>query len=175
MSERSTAYGPIQAQIRRFLPELIYGANDGVVTTLAVVAGVVGADLSTKIIIILGFANLIADGVSMGASKVLSERSRVDSRPSLIAAAPMGIATFAGFFAAGLLPLSAYLVPFGEGDRFVWAVAIALLTLFAVGASRAFVTEQRWLPSGIEMLVIGAIAGGIAYGVGLLGAALTAS
>ncbi len=172
MSDQAT-YGPIQERFRRFLPELIYGANDGVVTTLAVVAGVVGADLSARIILILGFANLFADGVSMGASKVLSERSRIDTRPSLVDAAPQGVATFIGFFIAGLMPLLVYLIPYQDGDRFLWAVAAASITLFLVGSSRALVTDRGWLPSGIEMLAIGAAAGGIAYGVGVFGAALT--
>ena len=69
MNDHPVTYGPIQERFRRFLPELIYGANDGVVTTLAVVAGVVGADLSTRIILILGFANLFADGVQWGRAR----------------------------------------------------------------------------------------------------------
>ena len=47
------------------LQDFIYGSIDGAVTTFAIVAGVVGASLSTNIILILGFANLFADGFSM--------------------------------------------------------------------------------------------------------------
>jgi vacuolar iron transporter family protein len=61
--------------ITEYLPELVYGANDGIVTTLAIVAGVFCAQLSSQVVLILGFANLLADGISMGASNVLSERS----------------------------------------------------------------------------------------------------
>jgi VIT1/CCC1 family predicted Fe2+/Mn2+ transporter len=50
----------------RFLKAAVYGANDGIITTFAVVAGVAGAGLSVKIVLILGIANLIADGCSMG-------------------------------------------------------------------------------------------------------------
>lgn len=53
----------------------VYGANDGIVTTFAVVAGVAGAGLSPAIVLILGFANLIADGLSMGIGDYLGERS----------------------------------------------------------------------------------------------------
>ncbi len=163
---------PLTRWVRRFLPELIYGANDGIVTTLAVVAGVVGANLSTQIILILGFANLFADGVSMGASNVLSLRSREENRPSLWEALPFGVATFVGFLATGLVPLLAYLLP-GLGDnRFPIAVALAGVTMFGVGASRSLVIDRRWYLAGLEMLVIGALAGAIAYGVGLLGAHL---
>ncbi|MGM0586299.1 MAG: VIT1/CCC1 transporter family protein [Pseudomonadota bacterium] len=167
------ADGFLRDRARRFLPELIYGANDGIVTTLAVVAGVVGADLSTSIILILGFANLFADGVSMGASSVLSQRSRIEGAPTLRQAFPKGAATFAGFLVAGIVPLLAYLLPGMGEQRFALASAMAAATLFGVGASRALVTERRWLEAGAEMLGIGAAAGVIAYGVGILGARLT--
>jgi hypothetical protein len=43
----------------RYLAEVIYGANDGIVTTFAVVSGVAGAALDPSIVIILGAANLV--------------------------------------------------------------------------------------------------------------------
>jgi len=58
-----------------WLPDFVYGGIDGAVTTFAIVAGVVGASLSIPIILILGFANLIADGFSMAISKYLSDKS----------------------------------------------------------------------------------------------------
>ncbi len=48
-----------------YLRDFIYGAIDGAVTTFAVVSGVAGAGLSSGVIVVLGFANLIADGFSM--------------------------------------------------------------------------------------------------------------
>ncbi len=53
----------------------VYGANDGIVTTFAVVAGVAGAGLSADVIIILGIANMIADGLSMGIGDYLGSVS----------------------------------------------------------------------------------------------------
>jgi VIT1/CCC1 family predicted Fe2+/Mn2+ transporter len=61
-----------------YLRDLIYGGIDGSVTTFAVVTGVVGANLSPAIILILGFANLIADGFSMAASNFLGTRAEHD-------------------------------------------------------------------------------------------------
>lgn len=58
-----------------YLKDFVYGAVDGAVTTFAIVAGVAGAGLSAGIIIILGFANLIADGFSMGVSNFLGTRA----------------------------------------------------------------------------------------------------
>jgi predicted membrane protein (TIGR00267 family) len=58
--------------------DIVYGAHDGIMTTFAVVAGTVGANLPHSVIIILGLANLLADGVSMGAGAFLALRSEND-------------------------------------------------------------------------------------------------
>ncbi len=58
-----------------WLPDFVYGGIDGAVTTFAVVAGVEGASLPAGVILILGFANLFADGFSMATGKFLSDRS----------------------------------------------------------------------------------------------------
>jgi VIT1/CCC1 family predicted Fe2+/Mn2+ transporter len=63
-----------------YLKDFIYGAVDGTVTTFAVVSGVAGADLSNNIVIILGFANLLADGFSMAVSNYLGTRAEQEVR-----------------------------------------------------------------------------------------------
>ncbi len=62
----------------QYLGEFVYGAIDGTVTTFAVVAGATGAALSPGIVIILGFANLVADGFSMAIGNFLSEKAQRD-------------------------------------------------------------------------------------------------
>jgi VIT1/CCC1 family predicted Fe2+/Mn2+ transporter len=164
----------LRSAIAKYLPDLILGANDGIITTLAVVSGVVGASLSSTVILILGFANLLADGFSMGASNVLSRRSDTQSSlvPAFSTAGRHGLATFAGFVAAGLVPLLAYSLPLFRGVEFEAAMFFALTALFAIGASRALFTSRGWLPSGLEMLLLGGLAASIAYGVGALGATI---
>lgn len=61
-----------------YLRDWIYGGIDGAVTTFAVVTGVAGAQLSTWVILALGFANLFADGFSMAASNYLGTRAELD-------------------------------------------------------------------------------------------------
>lgn len=60
----------------KYLPDFIYGGIDGSVSTFAIVAGVTGASLSPTIVLILGFANLFADGFSMAVSNYLSTKSK---------------------------------------------------------------------------------------------------
>ena len=68
------AAGPRQ----NYLRDWIYGGIDGSVTTFAVVTGVVGARLSLVVILIIGFANLFADGFSMAASNFLGTKAEHD-------------------------------------------------------------------------------------------------
>jgi VIT1/CCC1 family predicted Fe2+/Mn2+ transporter len=58
-----------------YVKSIVYGGLDGIVTTFAVVSGVAGADLGAAVILILGVANLLADGVSMGIGDYLSTKS----------------------------------------------------------------------------------------------------
>ncbi|MDK2844999.1 MAG: vacuolar iron transporter family protein [Enterococcus sp.] len=58
-----------------YIKSMVYGGLDGIITTFAVVAGVVGGALDLRIIIILGFSNLLADGFSMATGDYLSSKS----------------------------------------------------------------------------------------------------
>jgi len=62
--------------MRWSLEDFVYGATDGAVTTFAVVAGVIGASLSPSIVLILGFANLLADGFSMAVGNYLATKAQ---------------------------------------------------------------------------------------------------
>lgn len=68
----------IAGPTHNYLRDWIYGGIDGSVTTFAVVSGVAGAELSPWIILVLGFANLFADGFSMAASNFLGTKAELD-------------------------------------------------------------------------------------------------
>lgn len=61
-----------------YVGDSVLGGIDGCVTTFAVVAGAVGGELPNYVIIIMGFANLIADGFSMAVSNFLRAKSEQD-------------------------------------------------------------------------------------------------
>jgi VIT1/CCC1 family predicted Fe2+/Mn2+ transporter len=61
-----------------YLRDLVYGGIDGAITTLAVVAGAMGADLSARVVLIMGMANLVGDGFSMAAANFSGTRAEVD-------------------------------------------------------------------------------------------------
>ncbi len=62
----------------KYVKDIVYGANDGIITTFAVVAGVMGGGLSEVTIILLGIANLLADGFSMAMSNYLGSKSETE-------------------------------------------------------------------------------------------------
>lgn len=77
-----------------YLANFILGANDGLVTTFAVVAGASGAHLSGVFVIIFGLANLLADGLSMGLGNYLGQRSTVDYHQRQRESEHAGVETF---------------------------------------------------------------------------------
>jgi VIT1/CCC1 family predicted Fe2+/Mn2+ transporter len=226
--QKGTAYEKYHALFGgTYIRDAVFGANDGIVTTFAVVAGVAGANLSVNTVLILGFANLFADGLAMGLGNYLGTKSEVeyikrerkmeswevDHIPDLEKKeietiyqrkgfagkdlkraveiitgnkktwvdtmmveelglpaekrehpAKNGIATFISFASAGLFPLLPYL--FKAPGAFNNSIVITGLALFAVGSLRAVITKKNWLVSGLEMLMVGAIAASAAYVTG---------
>ena len=213
-----------------YIGDLVYGANDGIITTFAVVAGVSGADLDVRIVIILGCANLVADGVSMAFGNYLGTKSDqelarrlreeeewevanipdyerkeiediykakgfegrdleravdiitsdkkrwvevmmkeehaifADENPR----APIknAFATLVAFVGAGAVPLLPYFFIRANGNLFAFSIIFTAAALFTVGALRSFIIKKMWVKAGAEMLIVGAIAAGIAYFIG---------
>jgi len=88
--EHSHTREEIRARLARdpgisYLRDWIYGGIDGVVTTFAVVAGVVGADLPSKVVLVLGLANLVADGFAMAAGNYSGTQADRDDYDRLLA------------------------------------------------------------------------------------------
>lgn len=222
------AAGPRHNYVR----DWIYGGIDGAVTTFAVVSGVVGADLSPAVILILGFANLVADGFSMAASNFLGTRAEQEDLKHLeaieyrhIDAVPEGereevrqiyqekgftgaelehvvelitadrkrwvqtmlteeyglprevrsarlaaASTFSAFLLCGLAPLIPFLL--GLDDAFRWSTLLTGTVFFTIGSLKSKWSTIPWWRSGLETLLVGSAAAGLAYAVGVLLAGL---
>jgi vacuolar iron transporter family protein len=163
----------------KLLKAAVYGANDGIITTFAVVAGVAGASLSSRIVLVLGIANLIADGLSMAAGDYLGERSeqtylrRHRDHYHLKGIWHTGAITFVSFVLAGSVPLLPYAVfaltsyePLAQQQLYLSCVAAAI-ALFTVGSLRTPFTRGSWIRNGLEMLSIGLLASAVAFMIGL--------
>ena len=218
------AAGPRQ----NYLRDWIYGGIDGAVTTFAVVTGVVGAHLSPVVIVIMGFANLLADGFSMAASNFLGTKAEHDDIARLeaierrhIELTPEGereevrqifaakgfagtelervvelitsdrdrwvrtmlteeyglpqqarspwlaaISTFSAFMICGLAPLLPFL--FGMNDPLTIATLVTGAMFFVIGSAKSRWSTGSWWWSGASTLMVGGIAAGLSYFVGVL-------
>jgi VIT1/CCC1 family predicted Fe2+/Mn2+ transporter len=218
----------------QYIGDMVYGGLDGVVTTFAVVSGVAGASLGFGVILIMGLANLLADGLSMATGAFLSlksereyfqrERERevwevehfpdgeqaelleiykakgysaqdaealvqIQSKDKKLWVDEMmvqelgllpddrrpvysALATLGAFVVAGSVPLLVYflglLVPIDPTASFLVALVLSGIALFGLGVAKVLVTERNWLRSGLEMLIVGGLAAGVAYAIGYL-------
>lgn len=163
----------------KYIKDLVYGANDGIVTTFAVVAGMTGANIdnpTNSAIIIIGIASLLSGGFSIASSDFLgseSEKESFEHQGNQVPAGDKkpitnGLATLLAFVLAGMMPLLPYLFLPATADRFFSAVLATAVTLFFVGALRTIATGRGLFRSGLEMLVIGGVAAFIAYGAGFV-------
>lgn len=168
----------LTATARHYLRDLVYGAIDGAITTFAVVAGVQGGQLAAGVALVIGLANLFADGLSMAAGNFLSIRSNEGARRASGLAeeeaepARHAGATFAAFAAAGAVPLLPFVLPVAPDDRFAVSIVLTLGTLAAAGVMRAIVTGESWRTSVLEMVGLGSAVAAVAYAVGRLASSL---
>jgi len=170
----AAAHGPDgtwQGFARHYIRDIVYAANDGIVTTFAVVAGVEGAGFRPVVVLALGLANLAADGLAMGVGNYLGMKSEraaelaggYEEWGETVHAVRHGAVTWIAFVTAGIIPMVPYFFAMPLELSFRVSTLLAGGLLFAVGALRTRVTGQPWCRSGLEMLGVGALAGGAAF------------
>ena len=155
------------------MADSVFAASDGVVTTFAIVAGSAGASLGTNVVLIMGFANLLADGFSMAAGNYLGVKSENDYEDAkggggVYKCSPIrhGIITFLAFNIAGLIPLLPFL--FSAESSFSISAVLVGFSLFAVGFLRSIFTKKNVFKSGMEIFTIGGLAAFVAFVVGYI-------
>jgi len=162
----------------KYLPDFVYGGTDGAITTFAIVSGVVGASLSSTIILILGFVNLFADGFSMAVSNYLSTSSRNELRGKKSTkkenAIKTAFVTFVSFFVIGFIPLVSFVLAAITNfshiieNQFIYSSFLTIIALGIVGWYKGGVLEKSKIKSSIQTILIGGIAAVIAFSAGYL-------
>ena len=158
---------------RKYLPELVYGGIDGTITTFAVVSGVMGASLNSSIVLILGFANLFADGFSMAVSNYLSTKSRNDvDRKNKANARKTALATFVSFIFIGFIPLFSFVLAALTksqhliSNQFAYSFILTAFALICVGWQKGKITGKSKIKSSMQTFLIGGIAALLAFSIG---------
>jgi VIT1/CCC1 family predicted Fe2+/Mn2+ transporter len=206
--------------------EAIFGAQDGLVSTLAVVSTLAGASSDRFVVLIAGIASGLAGIFSMAAgeyigsksqreifdAQIVDEREEVHHRPgeaeaeiafmleedglprdsavhvaSVMSEHPevmlktmvekelglvvepdegsplQGALVMGGAFGLGVIPPLLPHVFLSGGTAVIASVVATLAVLFGIGVVKSRWTHRGWLPSGLEILVIGALAGVVGY------------
>ena len=159
-----------QSIFKKYLSEFVYGAMDGTVTTFAIVAGSVGVALSPATILILGFANLFADGFSMASSNYLSTKSRNHLEGGDTDPLKTGLATFVSFVVVGFIPLLSFVIAWltnNTENTFKTSIILTGIAFLLIGTIKSTLTKENRVVASLETLLIGMLAAGIAYGVGI--------
>lgn len=141
----------------------IFGAEDSLVSTVGLLAGVVSAGVPLKQIIISGVILICVEAFSMSVGSFLSETATEESEKKhhspIIAATIM----FVSYFVSGLIPLTPYLLMSIE-HAFWWSIIASLVALFALGAISGKILQINVRKNSFRMLIVG----GLAIGFGVL-------
>ena len=122
-----------------FIRDTILSANDGIITTFAVVAGAQGANLGHNVIILLGIANLIADAISMSSgnflgveseSEIIKQKTKFKINLSPIKSS---LLTFGAFSVAGIIPLIPYVFFENGPSTFISSLILVFIALIILG------------------------------------------
>lgn len=168
-----------QNNAQAYLPAFVLGAVDGTVTTFAVVAAAAGAGVSSGVVLILGIANLLADGFSMGSSSYLSDQAGTNGRKhtSEMSSITVGLTTFIAFLVVGLIPLIPYLIDTASGNGFkpdgifLTSGVMTGLSFLIIGYVKGVVIDRKPFASALVTFLLGSIAAGLAFVAGdVLGA-----
>jgi VIT1/CCC1 family predicted Fe2+/Mn2+ transporter len=151
--------------LKKYLPEFTYWWIDGAVTTFAVVAGSIGANLDSNIILILWFANLFADGFAMSVWAYLSSWTK-DVQTSKIERLYIANATFIAFIVLGFIPLLIYVLQYlwvEFSNPFLYASILTFISFAIIWYAKSFITKTSYLKNIWETLLLGASAAVVAY------------
>ena len=152
-----------------YIRDGVFAANDGIITTFAVIAASQGAGITATIVIILGLANLVGDGFSMASgnyqgikSEAAYNNRKKGKKKSIEADIWLHpLITFFAFVVTGLFPLFPYLL--GIQNAFEISIVLVALSLFGIGCIRGHFSNKAYLKNGLESLIVGGIAALAAY------------
>lgn len=170
--------------IHKNIPNIIYGGLDGIITTLAIIVGVIGAKQNMMVAFILSLANLIADGFSMAVSSYESILINEYPYHNLY----RGVFTFIAFILIGGIPLLFFLWALSFKTKKILFTAkyiriiigLTFLAVLLVGIFKAHYQEKikpgyahrsDWEKIKIKSKIVGgtlitcSIAGFLSYGV----------
>lgn len=160
--------------------EVVFGTEDGLVQNMTLIAGMVGATLSSEVIVVAGLVNAVAGVVAMSVGTFLSSQAERDAlrasgvMPAVVRAPVRDALVMALAYGIGAaVPLLPFLLPLGNRTVTVLAaLAATAVALFVLGVVKAEIGNRGRVRSGLELLALASAAGLVGYGIGRLAESL---
>lgn len=152
-----------------YLRSFAFGVEDGLVSTVGLLAGIASADVTRRDILVTGAILIVVEAFAMATGSFLSESEgetyEYGKDASVRRPIIDGLIMFASYLVAGLLPLMPYVLLEVKTAFFV-SIAVSLVALLGLGAASARISRVGVLKSALRMLVVGgmAVAAGILIG-----------
>ncbi len=159
----------IHKKVSTYIREYVFGFEDGIVSTVGVVAGLTTAALSRNIILLATFIEIIVAAFSMAAGTYLSlkaqrelsnDKRKVKSkakRKEIERPFIGSIIMFLIFIVGGFIVMAPYIF-LNPHSALTFSFVISAISLFLFGAVKAHYTKSDWFKSGLEMLAVGSLA-----------------
>ncbi len=159
-----------------YLREIVFGFEDSFVSTLGTITGIAVGTGNSHIVVLSGVVLILVEAISMGAGSYISAKTQVEveathhrrgahtfrEHPFLA-----GLIMFFSYLIGGAVPLVPYF--FLSVTAALWpSVALTVAALFLLGAWKSRYTQRSWWKSGVEMVIVCALAAGLGYIVGAL-------
>lgn len=156
-------------QQKGFLRNFVFGAEDGLVSTVGLLSGVTFAGLAPREIILSGVILVMVEAISMGAGVYISEDSEKELDPSEKENVfSDSVVMFFSYALIGMIPLLPYIAIDTPSVAFIWSIAISLVALFCVGLFKGFFVRSHPLKGALKITAIGAVVIAVAVFIGSL-------
>lgn len=153
-----------------YLRSLMFGLQDGIVSTTGVVVGISTGVQSKEIVVLAAFVAVTVEATSMAAGQYSSEKAvhQLDRAGKHTDSLLIGsLIMFASYILGGLLPIIPTII-FDQATARIVAIVAAFIGLFIIGYIKGYIVEHRPLRSAAELFIIGAVATIIGVVVGNL-------
>jgi len=153
-----------------YLRSLMFGLQDGIVSTTGVVVGISTGVQNKEIVILAAFVAVTVEASSMAAGQYSSEKAvhQMDKSGKHTDSLMLGaLIMFIAYMIGGAFPIIPTII-FDQSTARILAVVSAFIGLFIIGYIKGHIVEHKPLRSAIELFIIGSIATAIGVIVGNL-------
>lgn len=155
--------------VKRNIKPIIFGLQDGLVSTMGVITGIAEGSRDKFIILLSGLIVVVVEALSMASGEYLSSKSETElTKKRVVNPKVAGIFMGVSYMVGGSVPVIPYIFASGRSAIYL-SVLATMFALFIVGYVKSKFVKVDALKGGLEMLIIAGASALVGYIVGYLG------